>query len=226
MPSTPRRRASAAVLGFELAAGIALLGAAAVGGFAFVQRPGQNRFDVWAYQLLPAHESSPLLHHIAEIGSLPALLIVIAVAIAASFWRDLARAAACALGPVVAVLLTEHIAKPLVARHAELGGFSYPSGTVTAAAAIAVVVLLASPRLLRPLAMVLGVAAIGAVSAAVIAMRWHYATDAAGGACVGMGSVFTLDALFHLPGYWRASMQARRAVRLHDEEPTQLLQRV
>ncbi|HEX4245680.1 MAG TPA: hypothetical protein VHY77_08940 [Acidimicrobiales bacterium] len=37
------------------------------------------------------------------------------------------------------------------------------------------------------------------ISAAVVVLRWHYPTDALGGACVGIGAVFFLDGLAHLP---------------------------
>jgi membrane-associated phospholipid phosphatase len=214
-----------AVIGLELAAGIALLGAATLAGIAFVHRPWENRLDVWGYAVLPPAQNSRLFHDIAALGSLPAVVIVVVLAISISIWRDVARAIACALGPLSAVLITEHVAKPLVGRHALLGGYSYPSGTVTAVAALAVVVLLASPRLLRPLAALVGIGATAAVSAAVIAMRWHYATDALGGAYVGSGAVFTLDALFHLPALWRSSRAAATPRRSRGELP-HLLERV
>ncbi|HVB05485.1 MAG TPA: phosphatase PAP2 family protein [Acidimicrobiales bacterium] len=199
------------LLGLELAFGVALLGAATVAGLVFVHRPGLNRLDAFAYNALPPDQGSHVLHDIALLGSLEALVIGIGIAIATSIWRDLARTAACAVGPLVAVLITEQVAKPFVGRPAYLGGYSYPSGTVTAAAALATVFVLASPRLFRPLAVVLGLGAIAAVSAAVIAMRWHFATDTFGGACVGTGSVFTLDALFHLPGNLRTQLRESRA---------------
>jgi len=199
MSSVSRAR-SAPWLGLELALGLALLGAAAVAGFAFVHRPWPNRLDVAGFAAFPAAPTSRRWHDIADIGTLPVLVAGIALSIVLSIWRDRARALACLVGPIAAVLVTERIAKPLVGRHVTpFGGFSYPSGTVTATAALITVATLASPRVLRPLVGVAGLGVIAAVSAAVIAMRWHFPTDALGGACIGVGSVLFLDALFHLP---------------------------
>jgi membrane-associated phospholipid phosphatase len=212
------------LLGLELALGIALLGGATLAGIAFVHRPNENRLDAFGFNALPADPNSHVFHEIALLGSLPALIIGIVLAIALSIWRDRARTAACAIGPIVAVLITEQVAKPLVGRTVTTaGGYSYPSGTVTAAAALATVVMLASPTLFRPLAAVLGAGVIAVVSAAVIAMRWHFPTDALGGACVGTGSVFTLDALFHIPALWRASVRERRTQLQRSLAPKHLL---
>ena len=110
-----------------------------------------------------------------------------------------------AIGPVAAVLVTEHIAKPYVGRHlSTLGGDSYPSGTVTAAAALVTVITLAVPVVLRPVVGLGALGVIGAVGIAVVGMRWHYPTDAFGGACVGVGAVLALDAIVHIPRCWRA----------------------
>jgi membrane-associated phospholipid phosphatase len=203
-PDRARRAPGAAWLGLELALGLALLGAAAVAGFAFVHRPWPNRLDVAGFAAFPADPTSRRWHDIADIGTLPVLVAGIALSIVLSVWRDRARALACLVGPIAAVLVTERIAKPLVGRHlTPFGGFSYPSGTVTAAAALVAVATIASPRLLRPLVAVAGLGVVTAVSAAVIAMRWHFPTDALGGACIGVGSVLFLDALFHLPSRLR-----------------------
>ena len=181
-------------------AGIALLGGAAIAGYALIQRPWANRIDAAGFTAFPEDQRSLLYHRIADVGSLPFLLGGIALAIVLSIWRDWPRAAACLIGPIAAVVTTEQVAKPLVGRHLVVhGGNSYPSGTVTAAAALVTVVALASPLLLRPIVALGGVGIIGAVGIAVVGMRWHFPTDAIGGACVGIGAVLTLDAVAHLP---------------------------
>jgi membrane-associated phospholipid phosphatase len=198
-----RRRAGIAVS--ELTLGAALLLVAAVAGLLFVRRPWENRFDVIGYSLVPARPSSRWYRDLAELGSSTALFAGTAVLTFVALWRDRARALACLAGPLCAVLVTERVAKPLVARPGVLGGDSYPSGTVTAVAALATAVVLVAPRLVRPLAALVGAGAVAAVSVAVLGLRWHFATDAAGGALVGCGALFTLDALAHLPGLaWRA----------------------
>jgi membrane-associated phospholipid phosphatase len=204
------RRASPSVLAGELALGVTLLSLAAIAGYALIRRPWANRIDAAGFAALPANPNDILYHRLADIGTLPVLLGGIALAIALSIWRDWPRSVACVLGPIAAVLTTEHIAKPLVGRHlVAFGGDSYPSGTVTATAALVTVITLAAPVLLRPLFGLGGLAVISAVSIAVIGMRWHYPSDTLGGACVGVGAVLTLDALVHVPRTWTA----RRATR-------------
>lgn len=205
----------------QLAAGLVLLGAAAVAGLVFVHRPWPNRVDAAGFALLPADPSSRVYADIAAAGSLRALLAGAAAAGLISVWRDRARAAACLVGPVLAVLVTEWVAKPLVGRHlGVLGGNSYPSGTVTVVAGVATALLLAAPGRLR-LALALPAAgAVAAVCVAVVAMRWHYPTDAAGGLLVGAGSVLMVDAAVHLPSAARERRRARAAARGGDATGT------
>jgi membrane-associated phospholipid phosphatase len=180
-----------------------LLTGAAIAGYALIRRPWANRLDHAGSAAFPLDPGAVLYRRIVEIGSLPFLLGGIALAIVLSIWRDWPRAVACVLGPLAAVITTEQVAKPLVGRHlSEFGGDSYPSGTVTAAAALVTVVTLAVPLLLRPVVGLGGLGVIGAVSVAVVVLGWHYPTDAIGGALVGVGSVLTLDALVHVPRCW------------------------
>ena len=121
-------------------------------------------------------------------------------------------AIACASAPLVAVLIVQDLAKPLVGRHIGVtGGSSYPSGTVAAVAALAMAFTLVMPRLLRPAMAVLGAVATVGVSAAVIVLRWHYPTDALGGIGVGMGSVLVVDGLFHVPWAVAALFRSSRS---------------
>jgi membrane-associated phospholipid phosphatase len=217
----PRRRTrrppSATVLVGELSIGVTLLGFAALAGYELIRRPWTNRIDAAGFREFPAGVHAHLFNRIVEIGSLPFLLGGIALAILLSVWRDVPRAIACVVGPVAAVLVTEQVAKPLVARHlTAFGGDSYPSGTVAAAAALVAVVTLAVPLALRPAVALAGCGVIVAVGIAVVGLRWHYPTDAIGGACVGVGSVLTLDALAHLPSVIGAAADRRHAARVPD----------
>lgn len=183
----------------ELVVGLVLLAAAGLAGLVFVHRPFPNRLDAAGFAALPAEPSSPGWHEIADLGSLPVLLAGVGICFVLVVWRDRSRALACLTGPAAAVAVAEWVAKPLVGRHLTvLGANSYPSGTVTAVAALAMVVVLVAPRLLRPLAGLVGLAALLATSAAVIAMRWHFPTDTLGGACIGIGAVLVTDAAFHV----------------------------
>jgi len=110
--------------------------------------------------------------------------------------RDWIRALSCLVAPLAAVLIVQTLAKPLVGRHFEgTSALSYPSGTVTAAAALATAAFLVAPRFAKPLVAIIGAAAAVAVCAAVVVLRWHYPTDALGGLCVGVGAVFAIDGL-------------------------------
>jgi membrane-associated phospholipid phosphatase len=183
----------------ELLFGLALLGAAAIAGLLLAKRPGPNRVDAAGYFYVPSDSHSHLATELVKLGSLPALLGGIAAIFLLCVFRDWVRAVACAISPVIAVEVVEHIAKPMVGREIGSGSFTYPSGTVTAVAALAAALFLISPGLLRPIATLAGCIAVGGVGIAVLVLRWHYPTDVVGGVWVGAGAVFFIDAIAHLP---------------------------
>jgi membrane-associated phospholipid phosphatase len=179
----------------ELGAGVLLLGGAALAGLFFVRRPWPNRLDAWGFRVLPENLNSQWAHAFVGLGSMTALLVGVLVVFLIGILRDRIRAVACAVAPVLAVLIVQDIAKPLVDRHNGLSGLSYPSGTVAAVAALATAFTLVMPARTRLPIALLGCAAIVGTSAAVVVLRWHYPTDALGGAAVGVGSVLMVDAL-------------------------------
>jgi len=100
------------------------------------------------------------------------------------------------------------VAKPLVGRHFEGStALSYPSGTVTAVAALAAATFLVVPGFVMPVAGLAGGVVVVAVCAAVVVLRWHYPSDALGGVCVGAGAVFAVDGFL-------MSISGRQQVRL------------
>jgi len=201
--SAPQQPAQARWTALELVVGFSLLAAAAGAGLLLAHRPGQNRLDATGFFFLPADSSSPLAKQLVKLGSLPVLLIGVAAVFMVAVFKDRVRAVACAAAPIVAVFVTEHVAKPMVGR--TLSGFyTYPSGTVTVTAAIATAAFLVTPNVLRPITAAIGAVAVVGVSAGVLVLRWHYPTDVVGGICVGAGSVFFLDAVAHVPGLLRA----------------------
>lgn len=134
-------------------------------------------------------------HRLVWLGS-PTFVGVAVVGLA--LWRltqrDLVGAVLAVLGPLLAVVLTEVVAKPLIGRHMYAGGhaFAFPSGHVTGAAALAAVAVAlavrqwgrwaawaAVPAILLPLG----------VSAGVVRAGFHYATDAVGGVAMGFSAV-------------------------------------
>ena len=183
----------------ELVLGFCLLGAAALAGLLLAKRPGPNRVDAAGYFYLPSNPNSHLANELVKLGSLPVLLAGVGVIFVVTIFRDWVRAFVCAVAPIVAVEVVEHIAKPMVGREIGAGSFTYPSGTVTVVAALATAVFLVSPRLLRPLSAVVGSLAVAGVGVAVLVLRWHYPTDVLGGVCVGSGATFFIDAVAHLP---------------------------
>jgi membrane-associated phospholipid phosphatase len=177
-----------------------MLGLSALAGLVFVHRPWPNRLDVWGYRVLPATSDSRWAHDFASLGSLTVLVVGVLVVFAIGIFRDWVRAIACASAPVIAVLIVQDVAKPLVGRHLGISGASsFPSGTVAAVAALATAFTLVVPVLLRPLVAVAGAVATVGASVAVIVLRWHYPTDALGGIGVGIGAVLVMDAAFHVP---------------------------
>ncbi|MGA2805122.1 MAG: phosphatase PAP2 family protein [Acidimicrobiales bacterium] len=204
MASTRRpRRGPAAVsrlwTAIEFLLGAGLLGAAALAGLLLARRPGPNRVDAAGFFFVPSDPSSHLANELVKIGSLPVLLAGIGVIFSVAIFRDWVRSLACAVSPIAAVEVVEHIAKPMVGREIGAGSFTYPSGTVTAVAALAAAAFLVSPRLLRPLSTVAGALLVAGAGWAVLVLRWHYPTDVLGGIWVGGGAVFLIDSLAHLP---------------------------
>ena len=188
----------------EFMFGTALLGAASLAGLLLAKRPGPNRVDATGYFYVPSNPSSHLANELVRIGSVPALLAGVSVIFVVTIFRDWVRAFACAAAPIIAVEVVQHVAKPMVGREIGAGGFTYPSGTVAAVAALASAVFLVSPRLIRPLSALVGAVAVIGVGVAVLVLRWHYPTDVIGGGLVGGGAVFFIDALAHLPWLFAA----------------------
>jgi membrane-associated phospholipid phosphatase len=180
----------------ELGAGVVLLGGATLAGLVFARRPWPDGLDAWGYRLLPANPAAGWAHALVGLGSLSALLGGVLVVFLVGILRDRVRSVTCAIAPVLAVLIVQDIAKPLVDRHTVLsGGTSYPSGTVAAVAALVTAFTLVMPARTRlPVAMVGFLATLG-TCAAVVVLRWHYPTDALGGAAVGVGSVLVIDGI-------------------------------
>lgn len=198
------RRSTSAIV--ELVVGFLLLSLAALGGFVFAYRPRPIWADRIGVRLLPAQAHAGWAVAVAHLDSTPVLVIgIVGLVITASRSRDRMRTMACVLGPMAAIVVTELIAKPLVGRNFE-GVLTYPSGTVTAVAALAAGAFIVAPRKTKPVVGAVGLAVVVTVCAAVVVLRWHYPTDAVGGACVGIGVVFALDGALH----WFRPDDARR----------------
>jgi membrane-associated phospholipid phosphatase len=179
----------------EMLLGCFLIAAATLAGLVLVHRPWPNRIDAIGFRLLPADLSSGWAADMARLGSLTVLIAgVAALCVVAVMSRNWMRALSCLIAPTAVVLIVQTVAKPLVGRHFEGStSLSYPSGTVTAVAALAAAAFLVAPWFAKPLVAVAGGVVVVAVCAAVVVLRWHYPTDALGGVCVGAGAVFAVD---------------------------------
>ena len=153
-----------------------------------------------------------LLAVLARLGDLPAIIGMTAVLVLVCLLRRRYRGAALvAISIPAAAVITERLLKPLVGRTA-LGFLSFPSGhaTGTFALATAITVLLAGaprvPRAVRLAAAVIAYAVASVVAAAMIALGFHYFTDAVAGAAVGTGTVLATALVIDLLmlAWWRS----------------------
>lgn len=182
----------------EMGAGILALLAAGVVGLVFVHRPRPNGLDSWVNRQLNANYSSPWSHHLTALGSMPALVLGILVLFGVGLASDWLRAAASASAPLAAVVIVDKVAKPLGMHLGLDRNGTYPSGTVACVIALSVGAVLVAPKIAKLAVAVLGAVATVAVCIAVVVLRWHYPTDAAGGLAVGIGAALAIDGGLHL----------------------------
>jgi len=175
----------------ELVVGGVLLALVAVGGLLFAFRPAHTVIDAWIVGLVgPAHNAG-----LTGVTSLryPQVILAGSVVVAlVAYPVDRLRSLACLVAPPAALATCELVVKPLVGRHVG-PGLSYPSGSTVGAAALATAVALALPARWRTPAWIVGSAYTLWMSMAVIALQWHFPTDALAGAAYGAGVVLVVD---------------------------------
>ena len=177
--------------------GLVLVGVAVLGGVLLSLHAGANPLDRWGFSTVGRSGSKGVLGHVVKLGDPLVLVLGTLLASVLAMPRDRRRALACLVGPPLAAVLVELALKPLVGRRFE-GVLSYPSGNVTDVAAVTTALVLAAPGRSRIVVGVLGGAATVAMGVAVTGLRWHYPTDAVGGAVFGVGVVLLLDGVLHL----------------------------
>ncbi len=181
----------------ETTAGACLIGLVVVAALFFRRHPGPVFLDRWGFSLIPPAVHDTLYKRTTELGSVTFLVAGSILAALVVVGRDRLRAAACLVGPGLSVVLVEWLLKPVIARrYAEV--LTFPSGTTTVVASVATAWALAVPRRVRPVAVVVGAILIGLECMAVIALQWHFPTDALGGVAVGIGVVLLIDGLLHM----------------------------
>ncbi len=183
--------------------GLVLVGLVAVAGLYLAWRPGPVVVDRWSSGLVRVGKDTWFTS--VTVLRYPVVIVVgSALTAALTFFRDRPRAWSCLIGPVLALATCELVAKPLVGR--TLGGvFSYPSGSVVGAAALATAVTLAAPARWRPAAAAVGSAYALWMAMAVVAQQWHLPSDAVAGLAYGAGVVLVVDGLA-----WKVAVVLRR----------------
>jgi len=198
----------------ESTVGLALVVVVLLAALWFRHRPAPVFLDDWGTSLFPPDPHGAFWRHVTELRRIPIFVGGSLVAAAVVVGRDRRRALACAVAPALAVLLTEYLVKPVIARRS-LGALAFPSGTTTALAALATAWAIAVPPRLRAVVVAVGAVVVGLACAAVTALQWHLPTDALGGALFGVGVVLVVDGVLHLgrdPG-GAPSTRRRRATR-------------
>ena len=137
---------------------------------------------------------------LSERLTTPLIGVVLVLSVALGVARQaLPRVAIYAAFAVLAFLVSEHVAKPLIHR-SYYGELTFPSGSVTAVSATAFGAWLAvSPSLgkrVRVATFVIGVAWILLVAAAVVAALWHTPLDDLGSILLSIGIVAGGGAVF------------------------------
>ena len=152
---------------------------------------------------------------LAKLLAAPAIGAVLVVSFAlALVRRAFLRVAVYAVLAAAALLISEHVAKPLVQR-TYYGELAFPSGSVTAVSATALAMWLALYPLLekraRNITLVLGVAWTLLTSLAVVGALWHTPLDAVGSILLSVGIVTAGAAVFEPAGTRKPFISAARA---------------
>jgi membrane-associated phospholipid phosphatase len=128
-----------------------------------------------------------------NLGDLAALLVLLAAVCALGLWLGRRREVLAALVVVAGANLTTQILKATLEHLRQRvfeAGFelpwanSFPSGHTTAAASIAVALLLVVPASRRGLATLVGAALTAVVGLSTVMLAWHYPSDVIGGLLV------------------------------------------
>jgi hypothetical protein len=194
------------------AAAAALSVTAAIAGFVHFH-PGPNAIDRLGFRLLPPASSSSSYRFVTWFGTVLALVVgsvsAATVALFSSSRRRVQRSLACLIGPPTAAAINQLVIKPLVGR-LYVGELSFVSGSVAVIAGVSVAWVLAAPRGIRPIVTLVGLLGVVMMSLAVVALRWHYPTDALAGALFAVGMVLLIDGATALLSFWRLSPNSGR----------------
>ena len=181
----------------ETVAGGIMVGLVLLAALWFRFHPGSVFLDRWVFSLVHPEPHNGTWIRITDLRSVPVLAGGSVLAAVVVVDRDRWRALACLGAPVLAVVLTEYLVKPVIARrYAEV--LTFPSGTTTGVASVTMAWVLAVPARIRMPVAVIGAVVVGLECVAVVALQWHLPTDALGGAVFGAGVVLLVDGSLHV----------------------------
>jgi membrane-associated phospholipid phosphatase len=137
--------------------------------------------------------------NVADLLGTPTIVVVFIACLGFGLYRQaVLRVSLYAVLAVVTILISDHVAKPLVHR-TYYGELTFPSGHVTAASATAFAMWLALFPLLgkrdRVITLLAGVAWVLLMSVAVIRALWHTPLDVAGAVLLSVGIISAGGAL-------------------------------
>jgi len=196
----------------------ALCGAAFLSALlAFLWYVSFHSADATRFNLAIVSHARPLSFHVhvAAIAQFvtgliePTPYVILAsVPVILSLFRRLPIVALAIVCIIAGATVTTELLKPLLGAQLQGGGpitpGSFPSGHVTAATALVLCMVLASPWWLRRPVALAGAAFVVVVGGAVVMLGWHYPSDVAGGVLVA--SIWWLLGIAAI----RASALARR----------------
>lgn len=190
----------------EALVGMALIAVVLVIALLVRYHPGPTGFDRWGFSVIHPAPKDLLYRRVSELRAIPFVAGGSILAALVVVGRDRLRALSCLVGPITAVLVVEYVLKPIVDRRYEVV-LTFPSGTTTVVASVATAWVIAVPVRLRSVAVVVGAFLVALECIAVVALQWHYPSDAVCGAIFGIGAVLLIDGLLHVAA---ASLRARR----------------
>ena len=176
--------------------GVGLLVLVALGGAYFAVVPGPTPFDRLAFDIIPSKYTIHSLTYITDLGRPRVVAPGVVLCAFIAFFSDRRRVVTCLAAPIVAIVITEYLAKPAVGRMFG-GSLCYPSGHMTSVAALICAFVIAVPPRWRTAAAVFGTLVGIVVGVTLMLLRWHYLTDVIAGAAVSIASTLIVDAMVH-----------------------------
>jgi len=196
-PDATRQADASADGRVEAAVGSVLVLATVAAALFFRRHPGPTFVDRWGFSLIHPAVHNSFYRSVTKLRSVDFLVAASILSAVVVVGRDRLRALACLLGPGLAVVLVEWLLKPVIARRYE-AVLTFPSGSVTVVASVATAWVLAVPRRLRPVTVVFGAVVVVLECVSVVALQWHFPSDALGGVVFGVGVVLLVDGLLHM----------------------------